>query len=251
MVRYVAPVEAVRSRRRSGRSVGAGEPAPGPSPLGPEEHIRSNQWADLPPAGLGPLGKRLLGSRVGDHDAYAEVLDGQGDGYEVAVMDLGGVLLECAQLDLQLRVVRLGRKDQHGTRLVSQGTQAGNACDLRGKGTCAECEECKRRSENRGAHAWFDAVTRTEAYCGEFDGADVDAVWVNVVLITQTALGTICTAIPCFVYVLGVAFALVGYWFPTFPSHANCPRTRPLLNTEDELDTKTRLCIWSLPNFVV
>ena len=65
----------------------------------------------------------------------------------------------------------------------------------------------------------------------------VDATWTKAVMITQASLGTIATAIPCFVYVLGVAFALIGYWFP----HPSCSHTTPLLNTEEELDTKTRL----------
>jgi hypothetical protein len=59
--------------------------------------------------------------------------------------------------------------------------------------------------------------------------------WVKIVMVTQAALGTAFTTVPVFVYVMAVAFAIISYWFPS-----GIPQS-PLLNTEDELDSHTRL----------
>ncbi|KIW01006.1 uncharacterized protein PV09_07523 [Verruconis gallopava] len=63
----------------------------------------------------------------------------------------------------------------------------------------------------------------------------VSSTWVKVVMITQAALGTAFTAFPAFVYVLAAAFAMISYWFPRQSNMS------PLLNTEEELDKRTRL----------
>jgi hypothetical protein len=63
----------------------------------------------------------------------------------------------------------------------------------------------------------------------------VSSAWVKIFMITQAALGTAFTAVPTFVYVLAVAFAIISYWFPKESNQS------PLLNTADELDSHTRL----------
>jgi ABC-type nickel/cobalt efflux system permease component RcnA len=63
----------------------------------------------------------------------------------------------------------------------------------------------------------------------------VGSTWVKFFMIAQAALGTAFTAFPAFVYVCAVAFAIMSYWFPRGSTAS------PLLNTEDELDKRTRL----------
>lgn len=54
--------------------------------------------------------------------------------------------------------------------------------------------------------------TKNEVWIGTM--VPVSSSWVKIFMVSQAALGTVCTVVPAFVYVLGACFSIIAYWFP-------------------------------------